>query len=104
MSHVPQQVHATTRAEVEAIVRQTIVSTLMLEEVSPDSLEREQLNFMTALGANSIDALEVIIAVEDRLGIEFDDHDLKPELLDTLDGFVSAVCVKLKIDSGVAQA
>jgi acyl carrier protein len=87
----------TSFEEVESVVRSTIVQTLMLDGIEPGELDGQRSSFIMALGANSIDALEIIIAIEDRFRIEFDDREMHPELLDTLNGFVAAVGRKLGI-------
>jgi acyl carrier protein len=86
-----------TAQDVEWLIRMMIVETLMLEGVDPDALPLGQPGFLAALGANSIDALELIISAEKRFGFQFDSHELRPELLDTLDGFISEVCRKIGI-------
>jgi acyl carrier protein len=91
------QVQPATAQEVEQILRSMVVETLMLDGVSPADLEADKPGFIMALGASSIDTLELIISVEERLGFEFEDHELRPELLETLSHFRSEVCKKLGI-------
>jgi acyl carrier protein len=93
-----------TAQDVKRLVRRMIVETLLLEGVNPATLPVGQPGFMAALGANSIDALELIISVEKRLGFQFESHELRPELLDTLDGFLSAVHRKMGILPGAQNA
>ncbi len=66
-------------------------------DVPPESLEANRQDYIMSLGATSIDTLELIITAEERCGIEFDDDELKPQLVETLDSFVNAVCGKLGI-------
>lgn len=84
----------TNRLEVETIVRQMIVDTLMLDQLSPDSLEMNEPDFIVRLGANSIDTLELIISVEERFGFEFDDDEIRPDLVQTVGRFVDRICQK----------
>lgn len=86
-----------TRHEVEQFLRCATVETLMLDEVDPNSIEADKKDFLIALGANSIDALELMISVEERLGFEFADEELNAELVSTLDHFATVVCGKLGI-------
>ena len=87
----------TTREQVETVYRTMVVKILMLEDVKPEDIDDEREDFIIELGANSIDALELIISVEERFGFEFDDEELKPELMLTLRHFVDQVCGKLDI-------
>jgi acyl carrier protein len=86
-----------TREEVDQMIRRLTVETLMLEDVQPESIDPNQQDFLIVLGANSIDALELMLAVEERLGFEFDDDELNPGLVSTLDHFVTVVCKKLGV-------
>jgi acyl carrier protein len=88
-----------SREEVDQLIRHLTVETLMLEDVAIESLDPHQQDFLIVLGANSIDALELMLAVEERLGFEFDDNELNPDLVATLDHFVTVVCNKLGINA-----
>lgn len=89
--------HPKTRAEVDKFIRQLTVETLMLDDIEPANIDPNEQDFLIALGANSIDALELMISVEERLGFEFGDDELNPEMVATLDHFVSVICQKLGI-------
>jgi acyl carrier protein len=93
-----------TSHDVDVIIRKIIVNTLILDSVTPESIEGDQRDFIVLLGANSIDALEIILSVEERFGFEFEDHELRPELLMTLNHFVAEVCKKVGVlhDSSVS--
>lgn len=86
-----------TRDEVDGLVRQITVKVLMLEDVTPEGIDAKHENFLIDLGANSIDALEVIVTVEEKLGVEFNDQELNADLVKTLEHFVDAICDKLSI-------
>jgi acyl carrier protein len=84
------------RSEVERVVRDIIVNTLMLENVPPESLSLHDEDFLTAVGANSIDILELMISVEEHFNFEFGDDQLRPDLLRTLDQFISTTCERIE--------
>lgn len=85
------------RPEVEQAIRRIIVDTLMREDIPPESLSLHDEDFLTALGANSIDILELMISVEEHFGFEFGDDQLRPDLLRTLDQFVTATCQRIEL-------
>jgi acyl carrier protein len=89
--------HPKTRAEVDKFIRQLTVETLMLDDIEPGRINPHEQDFLIALGANSIDALELMISVEERLGFEFGDDELNADMVATLDHFVSVICQKLGI-------
>jgi acyl carrier protein len=84
-----------SRQEVEAFVRRMVVEVLMLKDVTPEGIDAEREDFLVDIGANSIDALELIVAIEERLMIEFTDAQMNADLVKTLNHFVGAICEKL---------
>jgi acyl carrier protein len=86
-----------TRGEVEKAIRDIIVQTLMLEDIPAGDLPLHEEGFLDALGANSIDTLEVLISVEEHFGFEFGDEQLRPDLLHTLDDFVTETCHRIAV-------
>ena len=57
--------------ELEAELKQLIVDTLKLEEVTSAGIAADAPLFFEGLGLDSIDALELGMAVEKRYGIHF---------------------------------
>ncbi len=84
------------RADVERAVRELVVRLLVLDGIGPADLDPEAEDFLTALGANSVDALELIITAEEMYDIEFKDDEINFQLVKTLNHFVDEICGKLK--------
>lgn len=59
------------REEIENGIKELIVSSLELEEVSPADIETDAPLFGEGLGLDSIDALELGMAVKKRFGVVF---------------------------------
>ena len=57
----------------EAELKQLIIDTLKLEDVASDDIAGDAPLFFDGLGLDSIDALELSLAVERRYGIHFDE-------------------------------
>jgi acyl carrier protein len=53
----------------EAQLKQLIVDTLALEDVTPESIETDAPLFGEGLGLDSIDALEIALAVHSKFGV-----------------------------------
>lgn len=51
-------------------LKQLIVDALNLDDVTPDSIDSEAPLFVTGLGLDSIDALELAVAIEKKYGIK----------------------------------
>ena len=60
-----------TLEEVEAKIREIIVSSLELEDVSPEEIKSEVPLFGEGLGLDSIDALELGMAIRKAFDISF---------------------------------
>ena len=60
-----------TRAEIEAKLKETVVSSLDLEDLTPTDIETDVPLFGEGLGLDSIDALELGMAVKKSFGITF---------------------------------
>lgn len=60
-----------TRAEIEAKLKETVVSSLDLEDLTPTDIETDVPLFGEGLGLDSIDALELGMAVKKAFGITF---------------------------------
>ncbi|MDD6030524.1 MAG: phosphopantetheine-binding protein [Kiritimatiellae bacterium] len=60
-----------TREEIVAKLKETVVSALDLEDLTPADIETEAPLFGEGLGLDSIDALELGMAVKKAFGITF---------------------------------
>jgi acyl carrier protein len=61
--------------ELEAELKHLIVDALMLEDVEPHEIEADAPLFVEGLGLDSIDALELAMAIERRYGVSFQPDD-----------------------------
>jgi acyl carrier protein len=59
--------------ELEAELKQLIIETLKLEDVTAADIDRDAPLFSQGLGLDSIDALELGMALENRYGIHIDE-------------------------------
>lgn len=56
-------------------LKQLIVEALMLEDVRPEQIDTEAPLFGEGLGLDSIDALELAIAIDRRFGVKIEAED-----------------------------
>jgi acyl carrier protein len=56
-------------------LKRLIVEALMLEDVRPEDIDSEALLFGEGLGLDSIDALELAIAIDRRFGVKIEAED-----------------------------
>ncbi len=62
--------------ELRSSLKRLIVETLNLEGVEPQSIADEQPLFGSGLGLDSVDALELMVAIEKRFGIRIETGEL----------------------------
>lgn len=79
--------------DIEVKVKENIKKVLNLE-INVDELECE--NLIENFGINSVDALEILIHIENEFDIEIDEEDLNVELLDSVSSLVGYVEKKLE--------
>jgi acyl carrier protein len=60
----------TDREALEAELKELIVECLALEDISPKEIETAAPLFVEGLGLDSIDALELAMALEERFGVK----------------------------------
>ncbi len=58
-----------------AAMKSLIVEALMLEDVEPSEIEDEAPLFGSGLGLDSIDALELAIAIDKKFGVKIEAED-----------------------------
>jgi acyl carrier protein len=75
-----------------ARIKDLIISRLKLDGVKPDEIGDEAPLFGEGLGLDSIDALELVLAVEQTFGVRIDDEEVGRKAL----GSVSALCAFLQ--------
>jgi acyl carrier protein len=57
----------------EAELKKLIVEALVLEDISPEEIDTTAPLFVEGLGLDSIDALELAMALEERYGVKIED-------------------------------
>lgn len=58
--------------KLETEIKQLIVDALKLEDIAPDEIDSDEALFVEGLGLDSIDALELGVALRKRYGIKID--------------------------------
>ena len=72
-------------------LKQLIVTTLNLDGLTPDRIADDEPLFGSGLGLDSVDALELVVALEKEYGISIASHEVDRSVfgsLATLAGFV----------------
>jgi acyl carrier protein len=62
--------------ELRLRLKRLLVDSLHLEGLAPESIEDDQLLFGEGLGLDSVDALELVVALEREFGIEISSEEV----------------------------
>lgn len=62
-------------SEFETELKRLIIDTLMLEDVTPEKIDRSAPLFVEGLGLDSIDALELALAISRKYGVRIKADD-----------------------------
>jgi acyl carrier protein len=81
-----------TSEGLENEIRELIIEALALEDVTPADIEPEAALFVEGLGLDSIDALELAMALEERYGVKIgDDPEQNQEIFASVRNIVTFV-------------
>lgn len=64
------------RAELKAQLKTLLVEGLRLEDVRPEDIKDDEPIFVEGLGLDSIDALELVVLVEERFHVVIPDEEV----------------------------
>jgi len=74
-------------------IKQLIVERLKLE-VAPDAIEDAQPLFGDGLGLDSIDALELVLGIEQAFGVKIEDEEMGEQALSSVNAIAEFVVAK----------
>ena len=83
--------------QLAARVKELIISRLKIEGMRPEEIADDAPLFGEGLGLDSIDALELVLAIEQTFGVRIEDEEVGRHAL----GSVSALCAFLR-EKGVS--
>jgi acyl carrier protein len=83
-------------------LKEIIVESLNLEGTSPDSIGDEEPLFGEGLGLDSVDALELVVALEKEYGIRIRSDEIDPQAFATVDSLSRFVAGRRAAAEGAA--
>lgn len=85
-------------ADVKDRLREVIIKTLRLETVKPEDIQDDTPLFGEGLGLDSIDALELVVALEKEFGIKITDDEVGPQVFQNI-GTLAAFIVSKEAEA-----
>ncbi len=83
----------TSSTELKERIKRLIVDRLKLE-VEPASIDSSQPLFGEGLGLDSIDALELVLGIEQEFGVKIEDQEVGSQALSSVDSLADFVLAK----------
>jgi len=71
-------------AETRSRIKEIIVESLNLEGMTPEMIEDDTLLWGEGLGLDSVDALELVVALEKEYGFKIENEEIDQEALATV--------------------
>jgi acyl carrier protein len=84
---------ASACAELKERIKRLIVHRLKLE-IDPASIDSGQPLFGEGLGLDSIDALELVLGIEQEFGVKIEDQEVGSQALSSVDSLAEFVLAK----------
>ena len=72
-------------------LKRLIIESLNLEGVTPDMLGEDDPLFGDGLGLDSVDALELVVALEKKLGVKIRSHEIDPQVFASVNSMLRFV-------------
>ena len=72
-------------------LKQLIIESLNLEGVTSDMIGEDDPLFGDGLGLDSVDALELVIALEKKLGVKIRSHEIDPQVFASVNSILRFV-------------
>ena len=75
-------------------LKELLVSGLRLHDVAPESIADDQAIFVDGLGLDSIDALELVVLIEEHFGIAIPDEEIGRAAFASINALTEFVCAE----------
>jgi acyl carrier protein len=77
--------------ELKDQIRNLLISTLRLENVKPEDIKDDMPLFGEGLGLDSIDALELVVALEKEFGIKIGDEEVGVKVFQNINSLAAFI-------------
>jgi acyl carrier protein len=83
------------RDQLKRSLKQLLVDGLRLQDLQPDDIEDAAPIFVEGLGLDSVDALELVVLVEEKFNIQIPDEDVGKKAFASIDALTDYVSAEL---------
>ncbi len=78
-------------ANIHDRLKQLIVETLNLDDISPEDIQSDQSLFETGLGLDSIDVLELVVRIEKEYNVKIENSETAKKALQSVDSLAAYI-------------
>jgi len=89
-----------TEAAIRADLKRLIIESLNLEGFTPERIEDDLPLFGEGLGLDSVDALELVLALERHFGLEVQPHEMDRAVFTSVETLGKFVAGRLEASNG----
>jgi len=72
-------------------LKEKIIESLALEDITPDDIDANAPLFNEGLALDSVDALQIVILIEDEYGLEFENTEEAKKVLSSINNIVDFI-------------
>jgi acyl carrier protein len=83
------------RDEIKCSLKRLLIDGLRLQDVRPDEIEDAEPIFVEGLGLDSVDALELVVLVEEKFNIQIPDEDVGKRAFASIEALTDFVSTEL---------
>ena len=83
------------RNELKAALKRLLVDGLRLQDVRPEDIQDGAPIFVDGLGLDSVDALELVVLVEEKFNIQIPDEAVGKQAFASIDALTDYVAVEI---------
>jgi len=78
-------------ANIHDRLKQLIVETLNLDDITPEDIQNDQSLFETGLGLDSIDVLELVVRIEKEYNVKIENSESAKKALQSVDSLAAFI-------------
>ena len=83
------------REEIKSTLKRLLVDGLRLEDIRPEDIDDAAPIFVEGLGLDSVDALELVVLVEEKFNIQIPDEEVGKKVFASIDALTDYVASEL---------